>query len=85
EADELMDRAERELDQSRRQELYFHLHEIIARDQPYLFLVQSSIKWATNKRVQNVREGKGFGLFHWYPGPMGWWLLPDADSKPKTK
>lgn len=76
EADELMDRAEKELDLSRRQELYQHLHEIIARDQPYLFTVQSTIKWAANRRVQNVKAAKGFGLFHWYPGPMGWWVKP---------
>jgi peptide/nickel transport system substrate-binding protein len=81
EADDLMDRAEQELDQSRRAELYHHLHEIIARDQPYLFTVQSTIKWATRKRVQNVKAAKGFGLFHWYPGPLGWWLR----DEPKTK
>ncbi len=74
EADQLMERAEKELDQSRRQEIYHHLHEIIARDQPYLFTVQSSIKWATNRRVQDVEAIKGFGLFHWYPGPLSWWI-----------
>lgn len=73
-ADELIERGERELDPTRRQELYQHLHEVIASDQPYLFTVQSSTKWATNRRVQNVRTAKGLGLFHWYPGPLDWWL-----------
>ncbi|HEX2835045.1 MAG TPA: ABC transporter substrate-binding protein [Thermoanaerobaculia bacterium] len=81
EADDLMDRAEAELDPSRRQELYHQLHAIIARDQPYLFTVQSSVKWATNKRVQNVKVAKGFGLFHWYPGPLSWWLREEPKKK----
>lgn len=81
EADELIDRAEVELDQSRRQEIYHQLHQIIARDQPYLFTVQPCVKWGTQKRVQNVKAAKGFGLFHWYPGPLQWWLRDDAKRK----
>ncbi len=32
------------------------------------------MKWAVDKRVQNVRGAKGVGLFLWNPGPFGWWL-----------
>jgi len=81
EADELMDKGEKELDPSRRQELYHHLHEIIARDQPYLFTVQVAIKWGTSKRVQNVKIAKGYGLFHFSPGPFGWWLKDEPKKK----
>jgi hypothetical protein len=39
------------------------------------------VKWATNKRVQNVKAAKGFGLFHWYPGPLSWWLREEPKKK----
>jgi peptide/nickel transport system substrate-binding protein len=74
EADDLMDRGRKELDRQRRTELYHQLHELIARDQPYLFTTQASSKWAVNKRVQNVRVAPGFGLFLWRPGPYEWWV-----------
>jgi peptide/nickel transport system substrate-binding protein len=81
EADELMDKAEKELDPARRQELYHHLHEIIARDQPYLFTVQPCVTFATNKRIRDARDAKGFGLFHWYPGPHAWWLAKESATR----
>lgn len=74
EADQLMDQAAAELDPARRVNLYHQLHDVLARDQPYLWTVQVSEKWAVNRRVQNVRVAKGAGLFHWYPDSRGWWL-----------
>jgi peptide/nickel transport system substrate-binding protein len=74
EADQLMDEAREEFDPARRAELYHQLHDVIARDQPYLFTMQIASKWAVNRRVQNVRVSKGLGLFLWYPGPYAWWL-----------
>jgi peptide/nickel transport system substrate-binding protein len=74
EADQLIDEARRELDPARRAELYHQLHDVVARDQPYLFTMQIASKWAVNRRVQNVRVSKGLGLFLWYPGPYAWWL-----------
>jgi len=76
EADQLMDDARIEQDPTRRADLYHQLHEILARDQPYLWTVQVAEKWAINRRVQNVQVAKGLGLFGWYPGPRGWWLKP---------
>jgi peptide/nickel transport system substrate-binding protein len=74
EADRLMEEAARELDPTRRVDLYHQLHDVLARDQPYLWTVQVAEKWAVNRRVQNVRVAKGFGLFHWYPDSRAWWI-----------
>ena len=54
--------------------LYHQLHDVLARDQPYLWTVQVASKWAVNRRVQNVNVSNGLGLFLWYPGPTAWWL-----------
>ncbi|MDQ3282855.1 MAG: ABC transporter substrate-binding protein [Acidobacteriota bacterium] len=74
EADQLMEEARTELDPARRADLYHQLHDVLARDQPYLWTVQVSEKWGVNRRVHNVAVAKGLGLFHWSPGPLGWWL-----------
>jgi peptide/nickel transport system substrate-binding protein len=73
-ADQLMDEAAAELNPNLRVNLYHQLHDVLARDQPYLWTVQVSEKWAVNRRVQNVHVAKGFGLFHWYPDSRAWWL-----------
>lgn len=74
EADRLLERGRTEFDRGRRAEIYHQLHEILAADQPYLWTVQVGMKWAVDKRVQNVRPANGVGLFLWNPGPFGWWL-----------
>ncbi|HXG59457.1 MAG TPA: ABC transporter substrate-binding protein [Thermoanaerobaculia bacterium] len=74
EADRLMEAARRELQLSKRKELYREVHRILAEDQPYTWTIQVSVKWAINKRVRNVGESRGWGLFQWYPGELGWWL-----------
>ncbi len=74
EADKLMEDARTEFDQARRTDLYHQLHEVIARDQPYLFMIQIGAKWAVNRRVQDVKTAPGLGLFLWSPGPREWWL-----------
>lgn len=74
EADQLMEEARAELDPARRLDLHHQLHDVLARDQPYLWTVQVAEKWGVRKRVQNVQAAKGYGLFHWYPGPNAWWL-----------
>jgi len=74
EADRLMDAARRELDQSKRKDLYWRLHEVLAEDQPYAWVVQASAKWGINKRVRGVDVSPGLGLFLWYPGELGWWI-----------
>jgi peptide/nickel transport system substrate-binding protein len=76
EVDRLLDAARRELDQSKRKDLYWRLHEIIADDQPYTWVVQVSAKWGLNRRVRGVTASRGFGFFLWSPGELDWWLAP---------
>lgn len=74
EADRLMDAGRQEFDFKKRVEIYQQLHEVLAEDQPYTWTVQVSTKWAVNRRIRNVQEAKGLGLFLWYPGPLEWWV-----------
>ena len=74
EADALMEKARKEFDHTERVDLYQQLHEVIARDQPYLFMIQTGAKWAVNRRVQDVKTAPSLGLFLWYPGPRSWWV-----------
>lgn len=80
EADQLMDEARRELDPARRSDLLHNLHEILARDQPYLWTVQVAEKWAVNRRVQNVHVAKALGLFLWQPDSRAWWLKSEPSA-----
>lgn len=74
EADQLMEEARTELDPGRRTDLFHQLHEVLARDQPYLWIVQVAEKWAVRKRVRDVQVANGVGIYHWYPGPHAWWI-----------
>jgi peptide/nickel transport system substrate-binding protein len=71
-ADRLMEQARIEFDRARRTALYHQLHALLARDQPYLWMVQVSSKWGVRRRVQNVGASHGLGLFHHHPGPFAW-------------
>src|SRR5262249_4242921 len=77
EADRLIDAAHRELDHSKRIVLYRQLHDLLAREQPYTWTVQVSIKWALNNRVRDVQESRGWGLYNWWPGQLTWWIPRD--------
>jgi len=76
-ADKLIEQARRELDYNKRVKMYQQLHEMLAADQPYTWVIQVSVKWAVNKRIKNVKESHGWGLFTWYPGEMDWWIPRD--------
>ena len=73
-ADALMDQGRHELNHAKRVTIYRQLHAILADDQPYTWTIQVSAKWAISKRVKNVKESKGWGLFFWYPGELDWWI-----------
>jgi peptide/nickel transport system substrate-binding protein len=75
--DALIEEGRATFDQARRVEIYRELHRLLAEDQPYTWTIQASTKWAVNKRVRNVVEAEGFGLFGWYPGPLQWWIAPE--------
>ena len=74
EVDQLLVRGRTEFNRVRRADTYHQLHDVVASEQPYLFMMQVGMKWAVDKRVQNVRTAKGVGLFLWNPGPFGWWM-----------
>lgn len=77
EADRLIEAGRREFDRSKRTTIYRELHKVLADDQPYTWLVQVSSKWAVSKRLRNVKESKGRGLYDWNPGEFGWWIPRD--------
>ncbi|HUR79780.1 MAG TPA: ABC transporter substrate-binding protein [Thermoanaerobaculia bacterium] len=76
EVDKLIVQARSELDNSRRKQMFWRLHEIVADEQPYTFTLQVSSKWAMSKRVRGV-ETSGYGLYRWFPGPFAWWIPRD--------
>ena len=87
EVDELLSKGREEQDGVKRREMYMRVHEILANDQPYTWLVQPSTKWAISRKVRNAEVAPGLGLFYWVPGARGWWVSskptpPAAESKP---
>jgi len=77
EADRLVEEGRRELDFNKRVDIYHRLHAVLGEDQPYAWTTQVSVKWGVSKRLHNVQESRGFGLFTWYPGEFGWWIPRD--------
>jgi peptide/nickel transport system substrate-binding protein len=77
EVDRLLVQARSEMDRSKRRDLYWKVHEIVAAEQPYTFAIQVSSKWAMSRRVRGVQESRGYGLYRWYPGPFSWWIPRD--------
>jgi peptide/nickel transport system substrate-binding protein len=78
EVDRLIEEGRRELDLAKRKALYWKLHEILADDQPYTWTIQVSSKWGISKRLRGVAVSRGYGLFLWYPGELGWWIAQPA-------
>lgn len=74
EADRLIETGRKEFDHAKRVEEYRKLHKVLADDQPYTWTVQVSSKWAVSKRLRNVKDSKGWGLFGWNPGEFDWWI-----------
>ncbi|HYM62568.1 MAG TPA: ABC transporter substrate-binding protein, partial [Thermoanaerobaculia bacterium] len=85
EVDKLIDLGRTTLDRPKRIKIYQQLHELIADDQPCTWTLQVSVKWAINRRVRNVKESKGKGLFLWYPGELDWWLAKDRTREGDQK
>lgn len=75
--DELIERGRTEFDQAARAAIYRELHQLLSDEKPYTWVVQVSTKWAINKRIRDVEEAEGFGLYGWYPGPAKWWIAPE--------
>ncbi len=69
EADALIEAGRREMDKRKRYEIYRRLHEVIAADQPYTFLVAPTAVLAQSKRFRNavVFEGGMSSRLQWIP------------------
>jgi peptide/nickel transport system substrate-binding protein len=80
-ADALMVQARRELNHTKRIAIYRQLHAIMANDQPYTWTIQVSTKWALNRRIRNVKDSVGWGLYLWYPGELDWWIPKRLQTK----
>ena len=77
EIDRLIETSRREMDRSKRKEMYWRIHEIVSDEQPYTWTIQVSSKWGMNKRVRGVELSRGYGLVRWYPGAHSWWIPAD--------
>ena len=68
EADEIIEKARREFDPKKRNEMYHRFHRIIHEEQPYTFLFTMNALVAVDRRFQNVNV---------YPmglEPREWWV-----------
>lgn len=78
EADQLMEQARHEFNQPKRQALLWRFQEVLADDQPYLWLYAPNALLAVHKRIQGIRPtpaGIGFNQPEWYV-PQPWQLRP---------
>ncbi len=69
EADKLIEKARYTLNDQKRWEIYKKLHEIIHKEQPYLFLYNPIFRAIYNNRYRNVKFYKrrpGYNLKEWY-------------------
>ena len=70
EANRLIEEGRRTMDKEKRYEIYHRLHEVIAADQPYTFLVAGTATVAQSKNFRNAVVYKGGGmdkLLEWLP------------------
>ncbi len=70
EADALIEAGRREVDKEKRYEIYRRLHEVIAADQPYTFLVAPTATVAQTKRLRNAvvyKSGQMATQLQWIP------------------
>lgn len=81
EVDRLIVEGRREFDFQKRKAIYHQLHELLNEDQPYTWTVQVSQKWGVNRRVRNVKVGRGLGLFLWHPDSLAWWIDPGTQKQ----
>ena len=78
EADAAIVASRRTFDQAERQKHLFKLQEILAEEQPYLWLFAPYALVAVHKRVQEVKPapaGLGYNSWEWWV-PKGWHLRP---------
>lgn len=73
EANRLIEEGRRTVDKLKRYEIYHKLHEVIAEDQPYTFLIAGTATIAQSKRFRNAivyKGGQMSTLLQWVPRSM---------------
>ncbi len=73
EADRLIELGRRTVDKQKRYEIYKQLHEVIAHDQPYTFMIAGTATVAQSKRYRNAivyKGGQMNSLLQWVPRSM---------------
>ncbi|PLX20007.1 MAG: peptide-binding protein [Candidatus Muiribacterium halophilum] len=76
--DKLLEEARYTFDQEKRKECYWKIHELIAEDQPYTFLIAEDSFSVLDKRFKNVYV-KGNSIFHNFTK----WFVPKDQIKYK--
>jgi peptide/nickel transport system substrate-binding protein len=71
--DELFAMGRREFDFEARRKIYQEIHKLIYDDQPYIFIANSAILAAFNKRIHGVQLSPR-GIYGFNPGLQGWWV-----------
>ncbi len=69
EVDILLSEGRKEFDQKKRQEIYHRIHELIDRDQPYLFLYNPDSLPVLSSRIKGIKvapAGISYNLIKWY-------------------
>ncbi len=69
EADSIIEKARRAINPIKRYKLYFRFHEVLHKEQPYLFLYTIPVKAVYNNRYRNVkfyRGRPGYILSEWF-------------------
>lgn len=80
EADKLILRIRREVDEAKRRELHWQLHQVLHDDAAAIFLYNYPNRGAYDKRLRNVKlSGRRPGYFAWQ------WYIPTELQKPEEK
>ena len=75
EVDRLVVEGRREFDHEARKKIYFREQEILADEQPYMFLYYPASLVAVDKRFRGVVPSPQ-GIGRYYPGFLAWWVPP---------
>ncbi|MFC1849370.1 hypothetical protein ACFL27_04090, partial [candidate division CSSED10-310 bacterium] len=71
--DRLLEEGRREFERQKRQQIYWQVHKILHRDQPYLFAYTSMEIFILSSRIKNYKVSP-YGLFEFFPGQLSWTL-----------
>ena len=76
EVDDLIEKGRSEFNQTKRENIYRKIHNIIANEAPYTFLFFRYSMPATNKRFKNIKPEKSGIMYNFID-----WHVPDSEVK----